>query len=505
MLAACGGSTIVVPTLGDRPDGGATISELPPTRESGGKPLTALARVNSSDHGFGTALQNERPQISDLEIDTETILGSIKLRSGRWRDPNGRDGSRSADEVVDFLRSYLTQFRLEHPNSQEDSVQFVNFGTQKTIRLFGATDEERLLVVSAIKEINTALPYSKRILLGDDAEELSIISDPPAIFLDELQVNFTNGKDDWPSNILDRHSEDYILGIGSSVTSKEGEEDTTIRIVGGYVFIDRVALTDSSVKLRKQIITHEILHAYGLGTHADPEKYTGQSIMTPTTRGFERVPSLYLSIDGEGLLAETLVAPGTALVDITQANLGNWSSTAFHLLGYVDLNDNLLVEFGAGYRNGLAKPWVYGPRPNGSLRNNQNFDEVEMATWNGGVLGFTPTGNTVSGLAEIEVNFSRQSGSANFTDLKRWNAGTHPGGNRLANSGMTWGDGNLSYTVGLNIDEGIDRFQSVFAEDDDDGIVTGSFFGSDHEVAAGILEHPDLSAAFGANLQPTEP
>ena len=41
-------------------------------------------------------------------------------------------------------------------------------------------------------------------------------------------------------------------------------------------------------------------------------------------------------------------------------------------------------------------------------------------------------------------------------------------------------------------------FVSTFAAGDDPGIVTGGFVGARHEGAAGVQEHPDLSAAFGA-------
>ncbi|MCY4260466.1 MAG: hypothetical protein OXC91_09410, partial [Rhodobacteraceae bacterium] len=55
----------------------------------------------------------------------------------------------------------------------------------------------------------------------------------------------------------------------------------------------------------------------------------------------------------------------------------------------------------------------------------------------------------------------------------------------------------LAYTLTLWEDGTRSGFDTAFATDDDPGVVTGIFVGVAHEGAAGVLEHPDLAAAFG--------
>ena len=120
------------------------------------------------------------------------------------------------------------------------------------------------------------------------------------------------------------------------------------------------------------------------------------------------------------------------------------------------------------------------------------------ATWTGSLLGFTGAGRPVAGDAEIGIDLSSLQGRADFRELESWARETHPG---ATGSGLVWGDGDLRYTIGVATDAGTEVFVSTFAAGDDPGIVTGTFAGVRHEGAAGILEHPDPSAAFGATAR----
>ncbi len=217
--------------------------------------------------------------------------------------------------------------------------------------------------------------------------------------------------------------------------------------------------------------------------------------MVPTLGNFRNVQPVFLSIDGEGLLALTRLTPGTRVNDITPDDLGNWTDTAFHLLGHADLDGtgDDIVQFGAGLRNGLAKPWAYGPAPHTRIQNNSALPK--SATWSGGLLGFSGNGRTVAGDARIWIDLGSLNGSADFTGLESWNRNARPG---QPGSGTMWGDGDLGYSIAVTSDGVRQGFGSTFAPGDDAGVVTGTFVGAAHEGTAGVLEHPDLSAAFGA-------
>lgn len=464
LLSACGGSNDVV-------GGKRSPSVIPPSA-----PLTAsFSRSANADYlGLGPAFLGQSPQKSDLPESSETTRNDVTIRSGMWRDPQGRDGSRSASEVVRYIKAYLSQARKTYPDVD---LVFVDFGPSKTLRVYGASKNEKDLVWEAIQEINTALPYGMRIKIGSDLTALASRDNIPD---GEIHLSFTNGKSSWPGNYSD---DDKVLGIGSSLVTDE------YVVRGGYAYIDKTQ--DEGNKLF--VIIHELLHAYGLGAHVDPDLYPN-STMTPTIHNGRR--PVYISVDGEGLLAETRIAKGTKVSDLTVGALGNWTDTAFHLMGVVNLDGQSAIEFGAGYRNGLSKPWAYGPRPQSTIKNNPDFSNQPSATWNGALLGFTGAGKSVAGDAQIAINFGPRTGRAYFNNLEYWDAKAQVG---KTGSGTQWGDGDLGYTIRImtqgSKDEG---FISTSARGDDHGVVSGLFVGRKHEGATGILEHPDLSAGFGA-------
>ena len=219
--------------------------------------------------------------------------------------------------------------------------------------------------------------------------------------------------------------------------------------------------------------------------------------MPALPRNLDEVPRLWLTVEGEALLAEIRIAPGTRVADLTVADLGPWDDDGFHLLGRTRLDgtDATAMQFGAGYRNGLGRPWTWGPAPATRLRDNPELSGPRTATWTGSLLGFSGAGRPVTGDAEIGMDITRLQGRADFTELEAWDRETHPG---EPGSGHLWGDGDLGYTIDVRTEAGTEVFVSTFAAGDDPGVVTGAFVGARHEGAAGVLEHPDLSAAFGA-------
>ena len=116
-------------------------------------------------------------------------------------------------------------------------------------------------------------------------------------------------------------------------------------------------------------------------------------------------------------------------------------------------------------------------------------------------MGFTPRQEALRGNSTIQVDIAALTGSAAFAELEYWNAGAAPGD---AGTGTTWGDGNLNYRIAMDGN----YFRS---NGGDSGYVAGRFISGNltpevigrfdaagHQAAVGILEHPDLTGAFGA-------
>ena len=478
LLSACGGGG---PSSTD--DEG-TAPPSPPPHPFAKPPTAEVGKSSGGRHvGIGPAFAQERPDIDDLE--TRSPRGALEVASGRWRDPLGRDGSASDAEVVRFLRAFQTQQDREGGGE----LIFIDFGAQKTLRIDStARASERRATIAALRNINTSLPWKHRILLGPDISERAAPEDVPD---DEIHIHFTNGKALWPENDDGEGYEPNVLGIGGTNVDREAQ-----RALGGYTYIDRQAVGRDDVRM-EFVVVHELLHAWGMGAHVDPNAYPAAILVPALPRDLNEVPRLWLTVEGEALLAEIKIAPGTRVSDLTVNDLGPWDDDGFHLLGQTRLDgtDAAAMQFGAGYRNGLGKPWIWGPVPATRLRDTPELTGRRTATWAGSLLGFSGAGRPVTGDADIGIDMTSLQGRADFTELESWDRETHPG---EPGSGHLWGDGDLGYTIDVRPEAGTEVFVSTFAAGDDPGVVTGAFVGARHEGAAGVLEHPDLSAAFGA-------
>lgn len=480
LLAGCGGGNGDgggTPPAMPAPDPGPQVGIDIPARvitipSTGSIPVSADIRMGQGTIGIGPAFNHERPNINDLP--PGTVDGLLQVRSGHWRDSQGHDGSASAGEVAHFIQSM----------QRESGPLFIYSlpGGPDVLRISSAArPDEREAVLAALRNINTARPWETRMRLGPELPPG--IAGGEAVPANEIHVHFTDGKSAWPSGYMDHPPE--TLGIG-------GRQSVGGAPRGGFAYIDRTAIASDA--LLEFVITHEILHAAGFGGHVEEEEYP-DSIMSPAVRpDIEGVPRLYLTIDGEADLVNLPDGPLPAVV--TAGDLGVWETDAFHLLASMDVGggaDDGFLQFGAGFRNGLAKPWAHGAEPAMRLADNRAL--ALTATWTGGLLGFSAAGRTVAGDAQIGIDLRDADGQADFTALESWNRGEHPG---APGSGHVWGDGDLRYRLEL-WEEGVrSGFDSTFDPGDDPGIVTGVFVGSAHEGAAGVLEHPDLSAGFGA-------
>ncbi len=444
----------------------------------------SLVRIEGTTFGIGPARNGERPRAEDLPPGARPEWGSIIIRSDIWRDPNAAN----ARKVVAFLKGFQTQ---ENKKMDPESLAFLDYTLPKTVRLGRGTGEaERAFVEAAVRNMNMALPHKYRVSIGPDLDrDLDTYADIPD---GEIHFHFTDGKALWPED-------DYtdVLGIGGV-----GILGPNYKVRNGYAYIDRSVINDDT--RMKWVILHELLHAYGIGAHANPVTHP-DSVLVPIHIKDKSAPDLWLTLDGEGLLAMVRQDPGSKVEELTEDDLevqgwGDWDESGFHLFG--SLSPDAQAEFGAGYRNGLAKPWAYGTRPNGGLR-----DSVAQptATWRGALLGFTGAGRTVAGDAAIQIAMHNLRGTAMFDKLKYRKARRHP----IRDFGEVWGDGDLDYNIAVKLQEGMEVFVSTGSNDDDPGVVTGAFTGPEHQGAVGTLEHPGttkhpdgLSGAFGAERRP---
>ena len=142
------------------------------------------------------------------------------------------------------------------------------------------------------------------------------------------------------------------------------------------------------------------------------------------------------------------------------------------------------THIGVASRNGFAEPYATGFKPWVDLASNPILSGD--VSWIGRLIGFTPLSEAVAGSAKLGIDLSTLSGNLDFTGLESWTANTIPG---EIGTGVMWEDGDLAYSVSV-------MNNAFFQTGGDEGIVTGSFFGSVHEDMGGTLERVDLSAAF---------
>ncbi len=232
-------------------------------------------------------------------------------------------------------------------------------------------------------------------------------------------------------------------------------------------------------------LVHEIIHALGRG-HSNPELFP-HTIMHMYAQSPDN--HILYPLDREALLAVySRLRPGSTVASLAD-DLGPWSDTSTHLLGEFSAGGED-VSFGVALRNGLAQPWATGPAPLTNLADNSRISRT--ASWSGRLLGFTPAAEPVAGAADPTIVLDSLHGDLEFTEMERWSAGQAPGS---AGSGTLWHDGDLSCTVEV-------RGNTFTRTGGDDGIITGAFFGTEHQAMGGTLQRDDLSAAFGGSHPP---
>ncbi|MDE0146102.1 MAG: hypothetical protein OXL95_09555 [Nitrospira sp.] len=306
------------------------------------------------------------------------------------------------------------------------------------------------IVRQVIDGINAWLPYEQHLVLGTDIQALSPTVDVPvgeiwigtATFPDTAHLGST---------------------LGRSYTSADNR---------AQVEVNASLSPDWSAEQLYGLLLHEILHTLGLG-HVNPATYP-DSIMA--AHGLPAVTIYSVpKVDGVGLMAAyTRLPSGILTKDIDPDHLGPWASEVAVFQGELS---NCDCAFGTDWINGMAVPWIDG------AVTTRTFAESGLrgtVTWDGKVVGWTPDQATVSGDTALAVNLGTLTGTADFTNLAFYDDQSQ------------WGDGDLGYSVSLSGN----YFRST--PSDDPGYVSGKFVGEQHDGALGILEHPDLTGAFGA-------
>ena len=372
--------------------------------------------------------------------------GDAAVRYGRLRDGLG------AAELTDYLSA---------DTSFGDGV-LLRFPAAPVVRFVEGTTAAQIdEIVRAVQLLNANLPRDFQLTV--DPTPVSEAAVPPGIGTDptmadgQILVEYDR-REDWEESVPD----DETVGLALVNYIVTGE------ISSVRVWVDHTESDDSMV-----VFVHELMHALGRD-HADPARFPS-TLLHEYADGAEGY--VLHQLDREALLAVySVLEPGDTPSDIA-TDLGPWEDESTHVRG--DLGS---LAFGASLRNGLVRPWALGPRPGLDLADNPQL--MGSASWSGRLLGLTPSGATVAGAAELDVDLASLDGDLDFTSLESWSGA--PG---ALGTGIMWGDGDLNYDIAV---EG-----NVFARTGgDEAVITGAFFGASHQGMGGTLVRDDLGAGF---------
>ena len=413
------------------------------------------------------AVPADTQQVPVIQFGNELRIGAVP--------PPGRDGLASVathdGAAVRYGRlsdglggAELTDYLGADAGIQGDITN--RFGEAPVVRYVAGTTAEQVgEIVRAVQLLNANLPRDFQLTV--DPSPVSAADDASGDsfdFLEEGQILVE----------YDRREDWEIPYDGENTVGNAAFWRIVGEILTARVYVDDTRTPDATIRM--EVLVHELIHALGRG-HPDSARFPSTIMNTPAagTEGY-----VMHQLDREALLAVySVLEPGDTPSDIA-TNLGPWESQSLHVRG--DLGD---LAFGASLRNGLVRPWALGPRPGIDLANNAEF--TGSASWSGRLLGLIPSGDTVAGAAELDVDLASLDGDLDFTSLESWSGG--PG---ELGTGTMWGDGNLSYDIAV---EG-----NVFARTErgggDEGVITGAFFGASHEGMGGTLVRDDLSAGF---------
>ena len=460
------------------PDGAGVPSPVTEDRSPVGAPIiystTGGPMADAERAGQVQIGANVTPLPDWKRPDRSAPVNGVSVSIGRTRD------GAKATRVVEYVTSHVDDKRESQGHTIEpasDTPGLASFPSQPLLRLASGTSDEHIAyVLHAAALINSTLPHNKRILIGPEA--------PPLVSVDtipdgEIFVDFA-AKSDWipSSEESAKTSASYIYGWDPTSQRLEIKG-----MRASHVWVDPDAF-DSQVEFIR-VLVHGMLHALGLRGHAFVDQFP-ESVLRNAWSTILPTDNHVPEIDADGLLAiYARLAPGTELETLSETSLSPWENNSLRMHGELNTPDG--AAFGVAFRNDFARPWASGPEPLSPIAENQNLRG--SATWDGALLGFTPTGRSVAGDAKIAVDLASLTGRADFIGLAEWSS---PKWQDAAGRWTMWGDGDLGYTFAVR--------GNVFRETGGDhGILTGIFVGRQHEGAVGTLQRHDLSAAWGVS------
>ena len=452
VLAACGGG-----------GGSSTTSTMDPTdpgtMDPGPGPVITLGELT---------LPSRRPGWTTLQpafqLEDELRLGAVPPPASGTLPLAVTHGEATVSHgrLADGLGARALTDYLQHDAAAGGNAQgyVQRFASAPVVRYVeGTSDDDLDELVFAVQLINRNLPAAFQLTI--DSRPVSAADDAAGVNQNilpagQILVEFAE-RDQWETVVAGTPA-----GVAKTWYGANGEIETA-----------RVWVTPD--RYHMAVTVHELLHALGRA-HPDPARFPDTIMLTPPHRAEGYVLQ---QLDREALLAVhgTLEA-GDTPADIA-TKLGPWENESLHVRG--DLGD---LSFGVARRNGLSRPWATGPRPGIDLADNPRLSG--SASWAGRLLGLTPGGDSVGGAAGMSIDLERLRGELDFTEMEAW-AG-EPG---TAGTGTMWGDGDLHYNISV-----IGNLFGRLRTGSDDGVITGAFFGADHEGMAGTLTRDDLSAGF---------
>ena len=453
----------------------------------------------------------------------------------------------SQAEVLEFLSEQVGISDRMRIRSSPPVLRFVR----------GVSPAERLPTHRAVDHINAWLPYQKHLTIGEDLDTAAseALKQGNTDLIPEGVIGV-----DTTGSYVDSIYPDYpgaVLGISGykaiGLSRKAAESVAAHELLHSLDYSHRRGVTlhpRSTMDAYSGRDSWQTLHKVGLSA------IDGEVLQAMYTRFHERssitVDDLSMESKGspwdhsviryQGMFNPELVAGRSfpLIWYFENGNLVSQGSTGFsdgHHIG---------VGFGVDWRNGLARPWTRGGITpyarfleyidNGHITEEglvaiyfpisplEDEDEVQafydrafsenwrengrsfpdtrnpfslsgltgVKTWRGELVGFTPRKEAVHADVTVLVDLEELTGTLRFDNFEvqeRRSGGAGDTGNA-----PVWGDGNLEYRVAIHMD--------VFrGERGDDGYISGNFTGDNYKGVVGILEHSDLSAAFGATLE----
>ena len=275
-----------------------------------------------------------------------------------------------------------------------------------------------------------------------------------------------------PASIRSTCGETAVACAQSDITISDYTASSVLRLPDDF--------DTSEYMFPRKVIVHELLHALGIHGHVDSVEFP-DSIMGSAGEYIPNIGNIISKIDKEVL----------QLMYMSQRNdiyndWGEWSDTSFHLVGRTD---DGTMHFGVALFNGLPQPWVRGTLPNMDLVDNDSLEGT--ATWKGNLLGFSGS-SPIFGDAELQVHLSTLTVPDNEQDLRFRDIFFL---NRFeSDSPDRWfHTRNIDYKINIYGNS----FYNVRDEGYEQGYITGSFLGPEHEHMGGTVKRTDMVGAFG--------